>query len=311
MLGRKAPIMPISSKAAPKIFQPKSTSPELAAVDRYRNVASNRASRIEAPSPTISVLLPTRGRYEALRLSVGSLLERAEAGGVEMLLAVDDDDLETIGKLRYNPIPGTRLFVGPRLGYRYLHEYVNFLCEQARGDWLFLWNDDALMKTTGWDRVIQGYQDRFVVVNPQRNHGNQQAGVCIFPIVPRQWFEELGHFSLSNHNDSWVEVIARELQIREDAPIFVTHDRADLTGANCDATYREREMTTDDFWGKGCQNLMREDARQLSVHLAGGGKSRVAAEHRGNSSAAPRERRRMKIGFLGPWQVGIALRACP
>jgi hypothetical protein len=48
------------------------------------------------------------------------------------------------------------MFFGPRIGKGYdsLHEYYNELASKATGDWLMLWNDDAVMETEGWDEKI-------------------------------------------------------------------------------------------------------------------------------------------------------------
>ena len=186
---------------------------------------------------------------------------------VEVLLAFDDDDIETAEYLKTDPIPNSRVVVGPRVGYGGLHLYVNALARIATGDWLFLWNDDCIMETQGWDSVVGEYDGQMVVLNPQSNHSNQERGQCVFPIVPRRMVEILGHFSLSNHNDTYVEHIANRLGIRRDVPIHVLHDRADLTGNNDDDVFRERVFTTSEFFGPEIQRLIVEDCEKLRPHL--------------------------------------------
>ena len=51
-----------------------------------------------------------------------------------------------------------------RLGYKNLHEYMNALWVQASGEWLMLWNDDALMETKDWDLEIGKYDDKFALL---------------------------------------------------------------------------------------------------------------------------------------------------
>ena len=100
----------------------------------------------------VSVLCPTRARPELLKASIESLDWRANNPGmVEYLLAVDpDDDLPELAHPKR-----TRVILAPtRFGYGRLECYYNMLAEQASGKWLFLWNDDALMQTYGWDSVI-------------------------------------------------------------------------------------------------------------------------------------------------------------
>jgi hypothetical protein len=217
----------------------------------------------DVSAPLVSILLPTRGRAAAARVSVDSLKETS-GGNFEVLLALDPDDEESVRGFGENPIASSTVFVAPtRWGYRNLHLYVNALCERAQGSWLFLWNDDAIMETPGWDKVIASYTEEFLLLNPDSNHHNHASNSCVFPIIPRAWFEACGHFSLSNHNDTWVEVVAKQLGILEHVPIRILHDRVDLTGGNDDATAREREFTTAEFFGSAVQERIRADADRI------------------------------------------------
>lgn len=185
-------------------------------------------------------MLPTRGRPEAMARSVRSLLDTADpsAGGVEILLGVDDDDGSYPNELVESL--GARKFVHPRYGYAQLHIYYTRLAEKAKGDWLFLWNDDALMTTQGWNRVVSDYDGRFLVLNPEEKYcRNQSRNACIFPIVPTDWTRVLGGLSPHVCNDTYVELVANELGINTAVPILVEHQRADHTGLNDDETYRE------------------------------------------------------------------------
>lgn len=211
----------------------------------------------------VSILLPTRKRFASLLRSAESLLQTCDSAELEFMLAVDDDDLETLDALKSHPLPNMQLFVGPRLGYINLHHYVNQLAHRSSGDWLFLWNDDALLETQGWDQIIAEYDDQFVVLNPGTNHANHPRENCIFPIVPKKWVDILGHFSLSNHNDTYIEYIANQLGIRRDVEIFVKHDRADLTGSNDDEVFAEREFTTGSFYGPENHENMNRDIEKL------------------------------------------------
>lgn len=183
------------------------------------------------------------------------------------MLAVDEDDDETLAKLKAEPIPGTQLHVTPRYGYIGLHLYVNELSRMAGGDWLFLWNDDALMKTQAWDTVIEPFSNQMVVLNPETNHHNHPRSNCIFPIVPKALVSLLGHFSRSNHNDTYIEVIANSLGIRRDVPITILHDRADLTGSNRDEVFAQRQFTTAEFYGAEMQASLQRDIDQLRQFL--------------------------------------------
>lgn len=217
----------------------------------------------------VGFLVPCRGREAALRRSVRSILDTSSRRFFEVLVALDEDDQDLVRALREDPLPVPHtLTIGPRLGYEFLHGYVNELCRSADSEWLWLWNDDVLMRTQGWDEIIHGYDGQFAVLNPETNHANHPRSNCIFPVVPRRWYEVLGHFAQSNHNDTYVESIANRLGIRIDVPIFLLHDRVDLTGNNDDQTAQERVFTTDSFSGPEMQGLIERDVETLGRVLA-------------------------------------------
>lgn len=194
----------------------------------------------------ISVMCPTRLRLDALTRSLASLDEQARGGELEFLLAVDpDDDTDYEGL-------GTVVRFSERVGYTRLHEYYNVLAVLARGDWLLLWNDDCIMTTTGWNQIVEECEPN-VILSPSTVH----APLCTFPIVPRRFigFRDdfgqdaggIGHFSLNAHCDTWWQEIGEALGILEWPPIWVDHDRADITGRNHDSVYLERVYQTDEF----------------------------------------------------------------
>ncbi len=185
------------------------------------------------PDPWISVLLPSRHRPESLRESVASLLDLAqEPGRVEVLVAADPDDPAT--KQAVISV-AARCWVAPeRFGYHRFHEYINRLADLAQGDWLFLWNDDARMLTEGWDARIR--EAPAGVLWPRHN---DSPFLNVFPVVHRRFVELTGHFSLSNHADSWVQDVAQAAGIHHRIDVEALHDRHDLTGGHDDEVYRE------------------------------------------------------------------------
>lgn len=196
---------------------------------------------------SIAVLLPTRGRTDALTRSVIGLVNRAvNLDKIQLFFAFDNDD--TIGKdyfvenvqpwLDDKNVNYTALEFEP-LGYGRLNEYINALAAQADADWFFFWNDDAIMETTGWDREIEKYTGQFklLAVHTHRDHP-----YSIFPIVPCAWFEQLGYLSPHPLTDAWLSQVAYKLDIWERIEVYVTHDRHDLTGNNKDKTFEDRNM---------------------------------------------------------------------
>jgi hypothetical protein len=207
----------------------------------------------------ISVLVPSRERPELLGRSIDSLGD----GDFEVLIRVDDDDPRLDGYARFPNVA-----VGPRHGYQGLHHYYNELAGRARGDWLFLWNDDCFMETRDWIRVVRGYEGRMVVLNPDSNHDNWEIDMNVFPIVPRRMVELTGHFSLSRHNDSWVEFVARDAGIMVRAPIRIVHDRADLTGNNDDSVYAGRQIAREEFHSPEMAAARERDVTTIREYVA-------------------------------------------
>lgn len=195
----------------------------------------------------ISVLLPTRGRTEALKKSIVSLIEKAaDSSRMEILLGIDDDDtvakeyIETeLAPILKEAQVECRANIFKPLGYENLHTYVNTLASHAHGDWLMFWNDDGVMLTEDWDNVIENYNGQFKLLAPKDNHNGHPY--AIFPIVPMDWFKLMDHLSLNAQNDAWLSHIAYMLDIFERIDVEFLHDRADITGNNNDDTFKNRK----------------------------------------------------------------------
>ncbi len=194
----------------------------------------------------ISILLPTRGRTDALAKSIFSLIDLADqADRLQILVGFDDDDQDSIAYFKQN-IARKINATGARyqalefkpMGYIRLNEYVNALAQQATGHWLMFWNDDAVMETSGWDRSISAV-DRFRVLRMPTHNEHPYA---IFPIVPRGWLEVFGYLSPHQISDAWISQMAYMMGIMENVDIKVTHERHDLTGHNHDDTFKNRVM---------------------------------------------------------------------
>jgi hypothetical protein len=170
----------------------------------------------------ISVLCPTRCRPRQLRESFESMMDRADRPHeVEFLAAVDPDD----PWLEFQSWTGPSFWIWTapeRYGYERLHEYYNALARTARGRWLMLWNDDAVMQTRGWDTVIAG-KTCDQALQPWHSDGGYAHND--FPVWPRRWTDYLGYVSQTSCCDAWVshtsELLGRVCQV----PVRIKHDR--------------------------------------------------------------------------------------
>lgn len=229
---------------------------------------------------SIAVLLPTRGRTDALQRSIMGLINRAvDLKTIKLMLAFDKDDAigleyfkSTIQPwLDQKKVAYTAMQFEP-LGYGRLNEYINTLARNVSADWMFFWNDDAIMESTGWDKEIARHTGEFklLAVHTHRDHP-----YSIFPIVPSEWFDQLGYMSPHPLTDAWLSQIAYQLDIWERIEVYVTHDRHDLTGNNNDPTYQKRNMemlegnpaNPKDFHNVSWVHLRMKETELLSMYM--------------------------------------------
>ena len=117
-------------------------------------------------APLVSVLIPSRGRPDALQDTVTSLRGRAtDPHRVEIYVAHDPDDRPTgiaTSCRDIHVIMTTR-----RYGPDRLHEYHNLMAARAAGTWLLPWTDRATMCTDGWDKILADLADGVLVADFQ------------------------------------------------------------------------------------------------------------------------------------------------
>lgn len=231
---------------------------------------------------TISVLLPTRGRTDALERSLMGLINHsAHPECLQIMLGFDDDDTESFEYFQRVIQPEIEeagaefICLGfKRMGYQRLHEYVNKLAAKSTGDWLFFWNDDAIMQTQDWDERIRDHDGRFALLRMPTHNAHPYA---IFPIVPKEWFQLFGYLSLHQLSDAWISQIGYMLDIVVNIDVEVLHDRHDITGNNHDDTYQERTIFegrhTDprDFNYITMRGRRIDDAMKIAVYLKSNG----------------------------------------
>lgn len=226
----------------------------------------------------ISILMPTRGRFDSFLKSINSLYDNSsDVNNFEVLIAMDNDDIENIEKVHRILKPNMKLFIYERQFYKGLQNYYNDLSNKSVGDSLFLWNDDALMNSKNWDlEIINNHKNGFCVLNPMVDTMMDvwdKEGWVLFPIIPRKWLEITGCWSLVPACDSWVGSIAARLGVVKNIPnVVVTHDRYDLTENNLDQTYydarNDRSNPENNFvFHIGYPEVMEEHYQKLNNYI--------------------------------------------
>lgn len=255
---------------------------------------------------SISVLLPTRGRTNALKKSIVSLLDNIEdTSNVEIILGLDKDDFSTIrwiervlAKTLQDANIDARTVMFEPQGYENLHFYINEMAAHSKGNWLFVWNDDCIMKTKNWDGEIIKYNNQFKLLAPKDNHkGHPYA---MFPIIPRDWYMLIESISQHNQINAWVSHIAYMLNIFERINIEVLHDRADITGNNDDEIFKNSEKVRNDR--KNLENFYN----QPSQHLRGNIANKIAWFCKKINQGDPSWWSKIKSGEQDPFEKMIA-----
>lgn len=218
----------------------------------------------------VSVLLPTRDRADLVARSVRSVLDLCQdPSRVEIVVAYDSDDTAS-----------TRYFSGPAWsdliqsagsqsqilccdpwGYQGLHRYYTAMARQARGQWLMIWNDDAVMQTAGWDQAVANHADFVGMLHMTTS--NFKPTLTLFPLIPRVWMDLFGEISLHQLNDSWIQDICHEADAVCNLPVSVFHDRYDVTGNNLDPTYKNRRYDKKVYNHESMQAIRADWAQRL------------------------------------------------
>jgi hypothetical protein len=140
---------------------------------------------------------------------------------------------------------------------------------------LFIWNDDAVMKTPGWDQVVKAHNGQFKVL---KVHTHNEHPYSIFPIVPRAWFDQLGQLSRHHMIDAEISQMAYMLDIMEIVDIDVTHNQVELTQSATDTAQPKHRFEGDptdprDFHNPIIEQQRRQNCSTLAAYLRGQGVS--------------------------------------
>lgn len=187
----------------------------------------------------IAVLLPTHKRTDALTRCVTSLIDLADnLNSIQFIFGIDNNDslgmthfIDVIQPMLDDQDINYAAMEFEPMGYTKLNQYYNKLSEEADADWLFVWCDDAIMQTQGWDSRIAECTGEFKLL---KVHTHNEHPYSIFPIIPAKWREITGTYSRHQMIDAEVSQMAYVLNLMKIIEVEVTHDRHDLTGNNKD-----------------------------------------------------------------------------
>jgi len=204
--------------------------------------------------------------------AVSSLITRCDdPKSIEILLRLDDDDAESqkaveCMNLVFGDTVKIHAITGPRGGgYRDFHIFVEELCAVARGDFLLLFNDDAVMDTERWDIKFSYFRNEFCVL---RLDSSQNCYDNPFPAVHRKVHQVIGHFSKHAYCDAWMERISRKARILRSCHVRVTHKQkyenldATAKGALSEFTFLSDQRNSTEY-----KNLLHIDLAKVKGYL--------------------------------------------
>lgn len=206
----------------------------------------------------LSILIPSRERAKLLMGAIKSL----GVSEFEILVWVDDDDPQL---REYLELPAT-IFVKPRVGYRNFHKMVNFLARESSGEFILLFNDDMRIRSGNITSIVQGQDFTKPIVLNFWDPANPRNNLA--PIISREMYKIMKHFSLSTHCDSWVQDIANELDIHK--PVFgleVSHLREvldDATKQHSQSVYAE---SSPEYDAPEMKKLRNKDIEKIRARL--------------------------------------------
>lgn len=172
---------------------------------------------------TISIFLPSRKRLKNLKSTIDSLLSLADPdlSNFEILVKLDFDDSESIEYIKNinNSFENITFVVNSRLkGWYNLVDFNEDLIHIAKGKYVFGINDDTLIATKNWNRILEDKLKEFKIYYPKTKwapepngwvHDYQEA----FPIFPKKIIDIWGYLCPHNNIDTWFTTICDKIHL--------------------------------------------------------------------------------------------------
>ena len=159
----------------------------------------------------------------------------------QILCYVSDDDTSYDGQ----DFPHITFIRGPRL---LLSDLWNALIPYAKGDIFMQCADDALFRTSMWDRAVEKAfaecSDKILLAFADDLSKQHRGKFATLPFVHRRWVETVGYFTgpgfASWYSDTWPNDVADMIGRKRYLPnVAIEHVHAKYKKAPMDATYQE------------------------------------------------------------------------
>lgn len=167
----------------------------------------------------ISLLLPTRDRFEHCSQTISSFFDNAkDVNNIEFIIRCDNDDLNFIQKLHLLPyFDKLKIIIGNRhRGYIDLHVFYNEMFKIANGNYVMPINDDLFCRCKNFDELILSRPIDDIKIYTGKSNGHYQG--WYFPIINKKILNELGYVSRCVFYDGYLYFSLLELGIYQEIP---------------------------------------------------------------------------------------------
>lgn len=188
--------------------------------------------------PLCSIVCPSRHRPELLIRMIESInLTASNPKQIEFCIRLHRDD---IGSLRWIPqiletAPSVRIVIGaPMRGYGDLTRFYEEALSIAKGEWVWIMNDDVICETPWWDAMLEGHAPNHIIMPEIHKLGGSTYSRDTqnpFMWVPnRCWEKYLGDEPMRDPFDAGLWSLLRSHDWPTDfIPVTVHHQRAEDT----------------------------------------------------------------------------------
>lgn len=237
--------------------------------------------------PLVSVILPTRHRKVGLCTAIDSIYSLAkDKSNVEFLLKIDDDDTESIKVYEtLQKLINIRAWITPRgNGYLDMHKWVNELSlNWAKGDWVFLTNDDAVLSGAENPNVVDGqnWDEKLTYAafeSAATWHGCPDVCSLIAPtvgrpdaaeffFVRRKTIQVLGHYALNPHTDNYLQNVLCAISSSFRFQIYVVHKSEEVKDVLRGEVLEAYKKAGKDLNTLECMRNRQEDVSKLLSYI--------------------------------------------
>ena len=224
----------------------------------------------------LSLLLPTRGRPFLLKRLFQSFVQHsADLRNLEIILCLDDDDPES------HKIEDSRLNIVKIIGaHSTMGDYNTKCLEASSGDLIMLMNDDLVVMTPKWDRIIREFSatipDDIYLAYPDDMEG---ARIPTFPILPRKTCDILCNPFPKEYQDLFIDmhvldIFQRLKRLGKKRIFYLDHVRLDhrhfVAGkVRRDATYNRKNRYKDTLTFLSFRRTRQISAKRLFAGIDG------------------------------------------